>query len=79
LGLTDAYALQQLDWLRAVEAGSEAETSGREGLHDLACAFGILESAQSGRRVTLDEILSGEVAAYQAEINEYYGLAAPVA
>ncbi len=79
LGLTDAYALQQLDWLRAVEAGAEAETSGREGLHDLACAFGILESAQLQRRVTLDEILSGEVAAYQAEINEHYGLAAPVA
>lgn len=79
LGLTDAYALQQLDWLRAVEACAEAETSGREGLHDLACAFAILESSRLGRRVTLDEILSGEVAGYQQEINDHYGITAPAA
>ena len=79
LGLTDTCALQQLDWLRAVEARTESETSGREGLHDLACSFGIIESARQGRRVTLDEILSGEVAGYQQEINDHYGLTAPVA
>ncbi|MCC6456265.1 MAG: Gfo/Idh/MocA family oxidoreductase [Caldilineaceae bacterium] len=74
LGITDTFALQQLDWLRAVEAGSESETSGREGLHDLACAFAMLESSALRRSVTLDEVLSGAVDSYQAEINAHYGL-----
>ena len=74
LGLTDTFAQQQLDWLCAVEAGGEPETSGREGLHDLACAFGVLESSVLRRRVTLDELLSGAAATYQAEINAHYGL-----
>lgn len=74
LGLTDPFALQQLEWLRAIAEGRDPETSGREGLHDLACAFGMLESSALGRRVHLAELLSGEVSAYQAEIDEHYGL-----
>jgi predicted dehydrogenase len=73
-GLTDTFALQQLDWLAAIEAGREPETSGSEGLHDLACAFAMLESSTLRRQVTLAEILSGETDDYQAEINEHYGL-----
>lgn len=74
MGLTDPFAIQQLDWLRAIEEGRDPETSGEEGLRDLACSFALLESATLGRRVTLQEVLSGEVEAYQAEINEHYGL-----
>jgi len=74
MGLTDPYAIQQLDWLQAIEAGRDPETSGQEGLHDLACAFAMLESAVLGRQVMLAEVLSGEVATYQAEINAHYGL-----
>jgi predicted dehydrogenase len=74
LGLTDTFALQQLDWLRAVEAGQESETSGTEGLYDLACSFAMLESSTLRRQVTIDEMLSGSANAYQAEINEHYGL-----
>jgi predicted dehydrogenase len=74
LGLTDPYAIQQLDWLQAIEQGRDPETSGREGLHDLACAFGMLESAALARRVTLAEVLSGQAAVYQADINAHYGL-----
>jgi predicted dehydrogenase len=73
-GLTDVFALNQLDWLRAIERGVDPETSGREGLHDLACAFGVLESSVLKRQVTLAEVLSGETSAYQAEIDEHYGL-----
>src|SRR5690606_34297794 len=32
-GLTDVFALNQLDWLRAIAQGTDPETSGREGLH----------------------------------------------
>ena len=74
LGLKDPFAIQQLDWLRAIERGADPEASGREGLHDLACAFGVLESSLAGRRVTLNEMLDGSVRAYQAEIDETYGL-----
>lgn len=74
LGLTDPFAIQQLDWLRAIEAGTDPETSGEEGLRDLACAFAMLESSVVGRRVTLAEMLDGSVAEYQAEIDAHYGL-----
>jgi predicted dehydrogenase len=74
MGITDTFALQQLDWLRAAEAHTESETSGTEGLHDLACAFAIIESSVARRQVMLDEMLSGKVSAYQDEINSHYGL-----
>ena len=74
LGLRDPYAIQQLDWLRAIEQGTDPETSGREGLRDLACAFAILESSALGCQVTVEDVLSGRVDAYQREIDAHYGL-----
>jgi predicted dehydrogenase len=74
LGLRDPYAILQLDWLRAIERGGDPETSGAEGLRDLACAFAILESSALGRQVTLDEVLDGRADSYQREIDEHYGL-----
>jgi len=74
LGLRDPYAISQLDWLRGIEEGRDPETSGREGLHDLACAFAMLESSALRRQVTLQEVLDGSVDTYQRPIDEYYGL-----
>lgn len=74
LGLNDPYAIQQLDWLRAISSQTDPETSGREGLHDLACAFAMLESSAIKRQVTLKEILAGDVSIYQSDINEHYRL-----
>ncbi|HWE61405.1 MAG TPA: Gfo/Idh/MocA family oxidoreductase [Chloroflexota bacterium] len=74
LGLRDPYAIQQLDWLRAIEHGTDPETSGQEGLRDLACAFAILESSMLGRQVTVHEVLDHSVDIYQHEIDEHYGL-----
>jgi 1,5-anhydro-D-fructose reductase (1,5-anhydro-D-mannitol-forming) len=73
-GLRDAYAISQLDWLQSIEAGHDPETSGLEGLYDLACAFAMLESSAVGRQVTLQEVLDGSVDTYQREIDEHYGL-----
>ena len=73
-GFTDPFAIQQFDWLRAVEQGSQPETDGEEGLRDLAAAFAMIESSHLGRTVTLDEVLSGAVDGYQREIDEHYGL-----
>ena len=44
-------------------------------LFDLAAAFAICESAELRRPVTVDEVLNGSVAGYQAEIDRHYGLA----
>lgn len=74
LGLTDPYAIQQLDWLRSIESGTDPETSGQEGLLDLACAFAMLESSKLKRQVTIEEMLSGAASAYQEEINDHYQL-----
>jgi predicted dehydrogenase len=74
LGLRDPYAILQWEWLHGIQNGSRPpETSGREGLLDLAAAFTILESATLGRAVTLEEALEGRVDAYQREINRHYG------
>lgn len=74
LALRDTFAVPQWQWLEAIKTGSEPETSGQEGLRDLAAAYAILESAHTGRAVGLDEMLDGSVDAYQREIDEYYGL-----
>jgi len=38
------FALSQLDWLRAIENGTQPECSGPEGLRDLACGYAVVES-----------------------------------
>jgi hypothetical protein len=63
-----------LDWLRAIERGGQPETDEEERVRDVAAAMGIIESSEIGRRVALDELLRGEVEAYQEEINRHYGL-----
>lgn len=73
-GVTDAYALEQLDFLQAIDEGRPPIMTGEEGLVDLALAYAILESGILRREVTLDEMLRGEVDAYQFPINEHYGL-----
>ena len=74
-GVNDPFALNQYDWVRSIEdASCEPETDGREGLHDLAASFAILESSLARRTVTLDEVLTGRVRAYQEPIDEHYGL-----
>jgi predicted dehydrogenase len=74
-GLQDTFALPTLDFLSGIAAGRDPEASGHEGLLDLAAAFAICESATLGRTVTLDEVLDGRVAAYQANIDRHYGFA----
>jgi predicted dehydrogenase len=73
-GITDAFALEQLDWLRAIREGRQPRMTGEEGTVDLALSYAILESGLMGRAVTLEEMLKGEAEAYQREINEYYKL-----
>lgn len=74
LGLSNDFALAQLDWLRAVERGGQPECSGAEGLRDLACAYAIVESALARREVAVAEVVSGALRSYQRPIDERFGL-----
>lgn len=74
LGLTDGFAIQGWDFLEAIRNGRQIETSGREGLHDLACSFAMIESSHAKRHVTLAGMLDNSEDAYQREIDEHYGL-----
>jgi predicted dehydrogenase len=73
-GVTDPFGLLIGDWLDGIREGRPAETSGVEGLHDLAASFAIMESSQAGRAVTLAEVLDGRVDAYQRDLDQQYGL-----
>lgn len=61
-------------WFCAIRERRPPETSGREGLRDLAVAYAILESHYAARRVEVDEVLNGELREYQREIDERFGL-----
>lgn len=74
LGLTDTFALAQYEWLQAVRQRRAPETSGRDALANLACAFSVLESAQAGRRVDVEEVLSGRLCEYQRSLDAHYAI-----
>jgi hypothetical protein len=72
--VTDAFGLELLDFLCAVDAGGAMEASGDEGLRDLACSMAVLESSTTGCRVRFSDVLEGRVDAYQREIDAHYGI-----
>ena len=74
LGLSDSFALTQYDWLSAIRQHRPSQTSGREGLQDLACAFSILESDLAGRRVHVSEVLAGDIGNYQTTLNDHFSI-----
>lgn len=74
-GMADTFGLLYESWLGGILAGRPAETSGEEGLRDLAASFAIVEASLAGRTVRLSEVLDGSVDAYQRELDQHYGLA----
>jgi len=74
LGIRDPMALETLEFLRAIEEGREMETSGLEGLRDLAASYALIESSLMGRSVKVDDVESGKIGKYEEEINLYYGI-----
>lgn len=66
--------LEVYDFLCAVRDRRRPELDGMDGLIAQALSEACLESSELGRSVSYDEVLSGEVRAYQHEIDEAYGL-----
>lgn len=73
-GIEDSFALELLDFARAIETGKPMEADAQEGVLDLAMAYSILESAHSGMPVRVADVLGGKVDGYQADIDAYYRL-----
>jgi len=74
LGITDPFAQETLEFLNAIQEGREMETSGREGLRDLAVSYAVIESSRLKRTVVVDDIESGKIAEYEGQINDHYGI-----
>jgi predicted dehydrogenase len=72
-------AIEYHDFAAAILTGSQPEVNGYHGMTAVAAILGVYESARVGRSVTLDEVLSGRMSAYQDEIDGALGLSAPVA
>ncbi len=73
-GITDQFALNHYDWLAAIRQKREPETSGREGLRDLAVAYSILESSHAGRTVDVEEVYNGQLRETQKSLDQQFGI-----
>jgi len=58
----------------AIENGGTIEVDAAQGARSVALSYAMLESSVAGRALSMDEVLSEEVDAYQLEIDEEIGL-----
>jgi predicted dehydrogenase len=63
------------EFAACIRDGMPPEVDGRAGKRAVALVNALFESQVAGRPVTIAEIESGALAAYQREIDEHYGLA----
>ena len=67
-------AIEYHDFAQAILQGGEPELDGLGGMKAVAAIVGAYESVAVGRAVTMEEMLRGEVRAYQEEIDAVLGL-----
>lgn len=70
--IKDSFALELGEFITAVEQGRQPETSGVQGLKDIAPGLAILESSTLGRAVKLADVEAGRIETYQHPINEHW-------
>jgi UDP-N-acetyl-2-amino-2-deoxyglucuronate dehydrogenase len=75
-GQSDAklIALELQDLVNAVTTGSEVAVPGKLGLDAVALVYSILESGQAQMPVAFADVVNGDVADYQQEIDDHAGL-----
>jgi predicted dehydrogenase len=71
-GIMNLFTLEMLEFLSAAREGREMETSGEEGLADLAVCFAALESSLQGRRISVRDVRDGRAARYERPINAHH-------
>ena len=62
-------ALEYYELAEAVLNGRQLEVDGVEGMKDVAAVYAVFESSAAGRTVKMSEVESGELYAYQSEID----------
>lgn len=62
-------AIELTDFGNAILASRQPEVTGEAGLAAVALIYALLESGHSGKRVSIEGILTGEIDAYQREID----------
>ena len=67
-------AIEYMDFARAIVEGGEPEVGSRDGMAALGLAYGVVESGETNRAVLLDDVISGEVRAFQDEIDRAAGI-----
>jgi len=67
-------AVELHDFGEAILNGGEPEVGGHLGTTAVAAILGAYESAIAGRAVTIEEVLNGDVRAYQEDLDEMMGL-----
>ena len=73
-GITDTIAIELQEFFDALLRGRKIETDGVEGLKDEAISIAVYESAALGQPVEVSKVESGEIDAYQAELNASMGI-----
>lgn len=68
-------AIEYAEFGRAIADGDAVEVDFEQGKRSVALAYALLESNAAGRAVSMKEVLSGELDAYQRDIDEGLGLA----
>ena len=74
LGITDRFALETLEFLKAIWEDRRMETNGKQGLRDLAVCYAVIEASRLKRAVKVDDVESSKIGEYEKEINAYYRL-----
>jgi predicted dehydrogenase len=70
-------ALEYHEFAACIRGGTRPEVDGAMGKRDVALVYALFESQLAGRPVTIDEVETSAVDAYQREIDEHLGLVAP--
>lgn len=73
-GIRETVTIECWDFLDSVATRRKPEVDGWEGLKAKAISMAILESSVAGRSVTMEEVLSGQVDAYQRPLNQRWGI-----
>jgi predicted dehydrogenase len=68
-------AMEYHEFAEAIMTGSKVEVDGEEGMRDVAAIYAVFESSRAGRAVSMDEVVSCSVYAYQTEIDRALGVA----
>ena len=71
-------AIEMHDFGEAILTGGKPEVDGYLGMTAVAAIHGAYESALAGRAVSMAEVLSRKVSAYQDEIDQALGIGDPV-